>query len=449
MIYYDDIQDATPKLYNKKGSKNNPATVYSDNIYSFDIEVSNLFKINGVWQNFDYSKPKEYYQSIPMMGLPYIWQFGINNQVYYGRDLCEFTEVLEKISDEYVRKILWVHNLSYETEFLIQLFKSKGWTIEKMLCRDLHKPITYYIPEINIEFRCTYMLTNMSLAKAAEEFTDIAKKKTLDYDAKVRTPLTTLRPEEMEYCEYDILCVYEIVKTFMQRYKNHVAEIPYTSTGEVRRRIREALDYRHVLKMQKLVPDAGNYMMLWSVFSGGYTHANILASGHVQKNGHQQDIASSYPEHLLSKLPSTPFMRCMKSDFNKEPDKFGYIAYVHFKGVRSKYYTTYMQTAKCIFDDDKEKRKDQMRHLTTDNGRVIMSKEHYMWVTNIDMDIINKVYNIDEIEVIKCYRSHLAYLDLRIIKLVLELYGNKTKLKGVKGKEAVYKRDKSNLNSLY
>ena len=44
---------------------------------------------------------------------------------------------------------------------------------------------------------------------------------------------------------------------------------------------------------------------------------------------------------------------------------------------------------------------------------------------------------------LECYSCYMAFLDERIIKFILKLYGNKTKLKGVEGMETIYKRDKA------
>ena len=434
MLPFKDLVDDNTFLYNKKGNKYRKTTVYSDTIYSFDIEVSNLFFFDGKWQVFDKSKPKDFYADVPKIGLPYIWQFGVNRQVYYGRELKDFLKVLQMISSDYIRKIIYIHNLSYEFQFLLNLLD--GYTIEKMCCRDIHKPISFLVTELNIEFRCSYMLTNMSLEKAAEEFTSVEKLDTLDYDAYVRTPLTKLSADEMLYAAYDIICVYEIVKHFRRIYE-HVADIPLTSTGEVRREFRKQVDYYYIMKQQKLVPNLKTYMILWACFAGGYTHANILNANRVIKRVRSKDIASSYPYCLLCKLPKTQFRRCLTSEFRKN-ENFGYIAYIKFKNVKSKYYTHYMQVSKCI----------SSKHLTADNGRVVSCDYTEMWLTSIDFDIIEKNYSF-EYEIVKCYKSFLDYLDERIIKFILKLYGNKTRLKGIKEKESVYKRDKAMLNSLY
>ena len=95
----------------------NPVTIKgkglnSDVIYTFDIEVTSLFYINGEWQPFDYSIDN--YDNIDHVAVPYIWMFGIDQEVYYGRNFMDFADVLLKISDKDIRKYIYIHNLSYE-----------------------------------------------------------------------------------------------------------------------------------------------------------------------------------------------------------------------------------------------------------------------------------------------------------------------------------------------
>ena len=436
MIDYHQLKDDESLVYKKRGTMRRKTKNYSDTIYSFDIETSNLFFINGEWRVFDYNKTNDFYKDIEKISIPYIWQFGINDTVYYGREFRDFLDVLKMISNKDITKIVWIHNASFEFQFLLNIFED--YTIENMVSRDLRKPISWTIKELNIEFRCSYMLTNLSLKKASEEFTNIEKLDTLNYDSCVRTPLTKLSTKELLYCEYDIKCVYEIIKYFRERYE-HLCLIPLTSTGEVRREFKKQVDYYYIKKQQKLVPSRKTYLILWACFAGGYTHANILNVNQVIKQKvYSMDICSSYPYSLCCKLPSTQFMKCFTREFMTN-DNFGYIAYIKFYGVKSKYYNHYMQISKCINSKD----------LIGDNGRVVKCSYTEMWLTSVDMEIILKNYNIHHYEVIECYKSYLDYLDERILKFIIRLYGNKTKLKGIKEKEAIYKRDKSMLNSLY
>ena len=72
----DDIEPDT--YYTKKG-------FFDDNIYTFDIETISLFKMGGKWLPFDFSKPPEFYKDVEKACCPYIWQFGVNDTVFYGR----------------------------------------------------------------------------------------------------------------------------------------------------------------------------------------------------------------------------------------------------------------------------------------------------------------------------------------------------------------------------
>lgn len=437
MIFYKKLRDIKHPMIYKKRSRN--ATYTSDTIYTFDIEVSNLFYINNQWCVFDDSISKEEYTKIKKSSLPYIWQFGINDNVYYGRNFLDFEEVLKTISDAETHKIIWVHNLSYEFQFLLNIFIGK-YTIENMISRDVRKPIAFTIKELNISFRCSYMLTNLSLKNASLEYTDIEKLDTLNYDDVIRTPYTDLTDDELKYCEYDILCLYEIIKHFKNEYK-HLVLIPYTSTGIVRTEFKQHVDYYYIREQQELVPTPQLYMRLWLCFSGGYTHANVLNANRTFRNIpiHSYDIASSYPYTLCcEKLPSSPFLKCPVNQFNKNKNR-GYIALVKFKGIHHKLYNHYMQVSKCI----------DAIGLINDNGRVCSCDSCKMWLTMIDFELIMQCYKIDSYDVLECYSCKMSYLDERVIKFILQLYGNKTKLKGIPEKESIYRRDKGMLNSIY
>lgn len=437
MIHFSKLRDIEDDTYRKRKTKKRPACIYSNTIYTFDIEVSNLFYMDGKWTVFDDTRDKDYYTQVEKIGVPYIWQFGINDTVYYGRELYDSLKVFQQIANPFIRKIIYIHNLSYEFQFLLNLLEN--YTITDMCCRDVHKPISFLVKELNIEFRCSYMLTNMSLAKSAAEFTDVKKLTgSLEYDKCVRTPLTKLTTQELLYAEYDVICLYKVVKYFKERYDNVLCKIPLTSTGEVRTAFRAAVDYYYIREMQNLVPDRQIYMILWACFSGGYTHSNVINTNRVIKNVTSKDIASSYPYSMLQKLPVRPFMRCFRSDFMKDPD-YAYIIYVKLYGVKSRYYTHYIQYSKCV----------HAKNVCTDNGRVVSVDYVEMWVTDIDFQIIQKNYSIHHYIIDKCYHAYKDYLDERVINFILSLYGNKTTLKGVKESEVIYKRDKAMLNSLY
>lgn len=422
--------------------------IYSDTIYTFDIETTSLFKINGEWRVFDYDLDKSEYlhEEHTMMAIPYIWQFGVEDAVYYGRDFMQFEEVLKLISNEILTKIIWIHNASFELQFLQNIFDK--YTITDMCARDIRKPISFYVPELNIEFRCSYMLTNLSLEKASEEYTNVKKKHTLDYDGKCRTEKSKLTRQELSYCEYDIICLYNIIKFYRNRYK-HLAKVPLTATSEVRKALQKRVDYSYIKKQWDLVPSNDMYLKLMACFQGGYTHANVLNSGRVFDSAEgypisSYDLASSYPTvMLLERYPSTPFRMIDYDDYLdlSRGGNYCFIMRLGLHNVKSRYYNNYLSYSRALEVSES--------NLIYDNGRIQRSDYVELYCTNIDLEIIQKNYQISKIDYIEIYCSEARYLDYRVLRFILDLYKDKTELKGVDEKSELYKKAKAYINSLY
>ena len=91
----------------------------------------------------------------------YIWMFSINDIVYYGRTWEEFREFL-KMLDNYCSyiKIVFVHNLSFEFQFLWSNFK-----MENVFARKSRKVMKCEFMDYNIELRCSLFMSNCSLDK--------------------------------------------------------------------------------------------------------------------------------------------------------------------------------------------------------------------------------------------------------------------------------------------
>ena len=414
----------------------------SNDIYTFDIETSSLFYLDGEFKEFDYNLPPERYKDIEKVSVPYIWMFSVNETVYYGREFMDFENVLLDIYEESCYKIIYVHNLAYEMQFLLNIFMGK-YKIDNMVCRDIHKPIQFEIPELHIIFRCSYMLTNMSLESSAKKYTNVTKKVgQLDY-SRARSPLTALSDEEKEYAEYDCICLYYIIKYFKEKYGS-VFKIPLTNTSIVRLELKKRIDWWYIKKRWSNVPTPAMYLRLMACFSGGYTHANILNAFKIFKDVHSQDIASSYPAVMVTeKFPVKPFNKCYPDQYTEKKRKYyAFIMLVHFENIKPKYYNHYMQVSKLL----------NSKKVVTDNGRVVSCESCDIWLTDIDLDIILASYKL-EYTIIEIYKAKKDYLDIRVIKFILELYGNKTKLK-IKAQTDpviadIYQTSKAQINSMY
>lgn len=413
-------------------------TVHSNSILTFDIEVTSAWLENGKVIGYSKGKEADYWNSLQPLALPYIWQFSCDGTVYYGREIRDFEQVLKDLPKD-VKFIIWVHNLSYEFQFLCNFLE---W--DDLFARSPHKPMKA-IPAkyTNVEFRCSYMLTRLSLETWGKQLGVSKAVGFLDYE-KLRTPLTKLTEEELYYCEQDCLVLEAGIKSYVLKYDKQ-RNIPLTQTGTVRLEVKNRLskDKKYISRIKKLVPrNAREYKMLQTIFAGGYTHANRWYAGEVIKDHIEHyDFASSYPTVMLcEKYPSSPWTYTAE---HKIPDKskfddFAYIFHLKFSQLNAKNYNTYIQASKSL-----------CKKAKYDNGRVISADELEIWVTEQDYITIENNYSWESLEVIHVYESRKEYLPKPLLEYILELYANKTELKGVEGKEELYMQSKQYINSLF
>ena len=97
-------------------------------IYTFDIETTSYLILDNKLVNaFDYLKLSEDERDrANAQACMYVWQFSVNDQVYYGRTWQEFKCFLDRIEENCDKeKFVFVHNLSFEFQFLCGQFKFK------------------------------------------------------------------------------------------------------------------------------------------------------------------------------------------------------------------------------------------------------------------------------------------------------------------------------------
>ena len=436
--------DTTVTKAKKRGDKTR-TTKYCNDIFTFDIEVTSAWLDSD--ENIKTYEPgfsSEYWDSMTPLALCYIWQFSVNDDVYYGRDLKDFLKVLQDIPED-MNVIIWVHNLSYEFEFLRNIL-----IFTNIFCRKPHSPMKCSAAGFpNIEFRCSYMLTRLSLETWGKQVGVHKKAGDLDYE-KLRTPLTPLTDSEMDYCEYDCRVVYAGIKTYLKRYGT-IRNIPLTQTGTVRREVKERLtsDEKYLKRVKKLVPaDPEEYRMLMDIFAGGYTHANRQHAGIVQTGIIEHyDFASSYPTVMISeKYPMTPWYYTGRFDIpsDEQFEDFAYLLKLKFRRLNTISSNTYMQASKCVGTN-----------IKFDNGRIISADEVEMFMTEQDWLIIKENYTWEDKEkgempeVLELWKSAKHYLPKKFVEYILELYKNKTSLKGIKEYEELYMQSKQYINSLF
>lgn len=446
-LYKNQLKDYNWHIREEKKHRRNRYGIYvnkyCEDIVTLDIEVTSAWIQDGKVIGYHPGEEADYWNNLEPVAVPYIWMVSVNDRVFYGREFRDLIILFNDIPEE-LQIICWIHNLSYEFHFLDNIL-----TWNSIFARAPHKPMKCISNEYpNITFRCTYYLTNMSLDAWGKELGVHKKTGDLDY-LVVRTPLTELTQEEIDYCETDCLVVHAGIKKYIERYDTQ-ENIPLTATGTVRRVIKEKLtsDPEYVKWIKKLCPkDADMYKLLQAVFAGGYTHANRVHAGQIIEGIIQHyDFASSYPTVMVcEKYPSTPWSLRAKKILPTDDDmeRNAYILILKFTNIRSISFNTYIQASKCAGSK-----------MKLDNGRVMSADELTITITEQDWFIIRENYKYDNVEVINSYVSVKKYLPKAFVEYVLQLYSEKTSYKGLKNTEErnyedIYKISKAYINSLF
>jgi len=385
----------------------------------------------------------------------YIWQWQFSEDVtVIGRTWDEFINLqlaIKKVLPPERWLVVYVHNLSYEHSFLKGIYNFDPSEVFAIASRKVVKCDMWGC----FEFRCSYKLTNMSLAQFTKKFAVKHQKlsgEEFNYSVK-RYPWTPLSSEELEYCTNDVLGLVEAVNALMARDGDTLQTIPLTSTGYVRREAKRAMKQGNVHHglVYSIAPDIELYHALREAFRGGNTHANRYYSGDIIHNVHSADRSSSYPAVICNcEYPMSVFVPMREKELNSD-----YIARcinIRHKALllrvgivnvrlKDKYWgCPYLSKDKC--------RKIKGGICTEDNGRILRAEYLETTITDVDLHIILDEYD-GKVVFLQGWYSSYKKLPQPLIDEVIKYYKEKTELKGVKGMEVYYDKAKALLNSLY
>lgn len=420
-----------------------------NNIFTADTETTSLYLIEGKWQGFDYTKNPKYYRDnqIQTNAFVYIWQFGVEDVVYYGRyleDFRTFTDTL--ISDlkefydvEKIDILVWVHNLPYDMCFFNNIFE----TVDSFQ-RKPHKQM-YAKVDNGITFKDSYIYSNMSLATISKGNKLYKKLSGDEYDySQIRFPWSQMTRKELEYCQNDILALWEYLTKEMKTYKNQIRSLPMTNTGKVRRSLQKTIkenDYRFIYKCQSLVPTVDIYKDLEQLFMGGVAHSNAIYNGETVKSVKSKDYTSSYPFVMLcEKYPISSFVR-WRGEQSKVLNNKNLVWYATL--------TITNFSCKNAFPYLPKYKEMKSKNCKIDNGRVFKGESFTMLVTNVDYQIIKENYNYKSITLKEIYIARCDYLPNAEREFILDLYVNKTMYKDDSNNIDLYACAKNMFNSLY
>lgn len=434
MIYWNKYENHESKIISTKHKK------FDNNIYTFDIEVTSYLKLHGKQynQNVYESLTQKQKDKCTFHSIMYIWMFSINDTVYYGRTWDELKAFLYKVDKNVPeKKIVYIHNLSYEFQFLRSQF-----LIDDVVARTERKVMKCKLADFNFELKCSYFLSNCRLEKLTEVYKLPVAKMIGDLDYSViRSPLTKLSDKELGYCENDCLVLYEYIKVELQSYKD-LEHIPMTITGKVRNELKNIVynNFSYLTRVRKAInTDPHVYNLLQQAFMGGYTHANYCYTDMVIPNVDSYDFTSSYPYCMIAyKYPSSEFLRCTVKRREDMIGNFAYLLVVRFTNISCKYFNNFISSSKCHY----------IKGGYYDNGRLISALEIELTLTDIDFNFILDSYECDY-EILESYYATYNYLPKLFYDFILDKYVKKTQLKNVDGKEIEYQLEKGKFNSLY
>ena len=442
MKNYTNVDDSYLSQFEIKEIKTNKKVTYLNIESAFDIETTSYIN-NGEKSAF-----------------MYIWMFGLGlgKEIFYGRTWEEFLDLCERLQhyfglNENRRLIIYVHNLGYEFQFMCKYF---NW--ENVFAINERKPIKA-LCSYGIEFRDSYILSGYSLANTAKNLTTHKIRKMegdLDYSL-IRHQSTQLTEKELGYCSNDIEIILAYINEQIAQYDD-ITKIPLTNTGRVRKYVKDSCYYtssnhrksnrgkyqRYRQIMSDLTLDKATYIQLKRAFMGGFTHSNPNHTGKTLENVSSIDLTSSYPTVMLAdKFPMSRAKELNIStveELKKAMSLYCLVFDLKLEGLRNTLkYESYISESKCF----------KMVKPVINNGRVYDAEMIQTTITDVDFNIIEKVYKWDKISIANVRGFVKAYLPKSIIESILNLYQDKTTLKGVEGKEVEYLLSKGMLNSVY
>lgn len=384
------------------------------------------------------------------ISIMYQWQMALSsNFVVFGRTWDDFVLFINKLKKHFnltknKKMVVYVHNLSFEYQFLKDIIR-----FDDIFATAPHK----VIKAINdcFEYRCSYILSNMSLNKFLANENTLLQKGVDDLDYKVfRDSATILTPLENGYCYNDVAGLYEALEIKMKSENDTLLTIPLTSTGYVRRDVRKACclnKYYHKKYIEEMAIDEYHYKLLKEAFRGGNTASNVKYVNKIVNNVISYDFSSSYPARML---------------VDYYPMSKWKVVLIDNKAVFEHYLRDYCVLMRVAFEDFHIKENVAIPYVAISksivpygeqkdvyNGRVVSASYIQMTITEIDLEIIRKQYNFKSLtlvdNVISVAKRGLLPLELR--QKVREYFVNKTQLKGVD--YYFYMKNKALLNAIY
>lgn len=440
-----------------KLSKNSTLSIdslYSDLVltypYLFDEQYNEPDEVEAIADYLERSAPPEEILDNYIVAFTIsIRAFGLNMVTLYGHNPKDLAECLQRIRENIEADTMpvYVHNLSYDWQFIRQFLFERFETPDKQLNVKSHTPLFIHFSN-GIMLKDSYLLSQKSLEKWANDL-DVEHKKAVgkwNYDS-IRTQQDEFTPDELKYIENDTLALCECIDKTLEVLHKSIATIPYTATGIPRNDIiAMARENSGKDLFLKLVSDYNLYIShMENCFHGGYTHGNrFFIEVTIDEIVSCLDFTSSYPFVMLTrKYPMgnfLPIAEVTPDHIIRNMDDFAFMFRLTLVNVRLKdraYPMPPLQYSKCT------KCVDEL----LDNGRILRAGMIEIYLTEVDFKIIYDRYDFDLIKINDCYFCRKDYLPRWFTDYIFQLFKDKCTLKGKDSQN--YMISKGKLNSCF
>ena len=379
----------------------------------------------------------------------------------YPEELVAFYEGLYKKlrlypSKKFKKKLItFIHNASYDLSYLIpyiNMLPDFGDPNQGII-EGPNKFLTYI--KGSLEFRCSYLLSGMSLEKWSKEM-NIEHKKLVglyDYEA-IKYPDEELDQDSQDYDMYDVLSMKECLDKQMEYHNDNLITLPFTATGYIRRTLRRSCNQDKYYRDEffydnRLSAELYDYML--KSYAGGMTHNNrfyrdiVISVGNeyeycgksikVNAIGHR-DFKSHYPTQMTCYTfplgtPSKVYSNEMGFPLTIQEILSWYPTFSSMSVIR--FYEAsikeigismpFMQFSKCY--------EGKFNSKMLDNGRILSaSGEWIMFVDDLTLRILSEQYDL-EYEVIEVYRMLNKRLPDCIISVIDKYFKGKSDKKNI------------------
>ena len=426
---YDLIRNAPQEKRKRGNQRTTRRRIYKSIVSAFDIETSRIDDVQSIM---------------------YIWQFQAGpDHTVIGRSWKECFRFFRQLAaqcekDEYI--VIFIHNASFEFQYLRTYYLFKP---EEVFATGPRTILKFDMFD-HLEFRCSYLHSNMSLSAFLKQLQVEDQKLSGDefnYD-EARYPWTPLTDRQLEYCIHDVKGLVQAIIKEMEKDGDNLYTLPLTSTGYVRRDVKKAMRELSPHYIRSILPDWDIYLMLREAFRGGNVHGNRYFSGYVVPGVKGEDEASAYPSAECNNRFPTGRFRIDKNATKERLQELinkgkAVLARIGLWNVQLKdpmWGCPYIPFDKC--------RNVVNPHF--DNGRILDAEYLEITVTDIDLKIILSEYNF-RLDVIDLAYTKYGWLPDPLIDVIERYFKNKTQLKGSDDPDDLYMyaRDKAKLNSIY